>query len=238
MSDGSLPFDVWAAEWVAYATAPSISMAQKCLKMSQMLESPDLDISSQMAAIRELAMLGGRRPMYEGVDPDVSGDAAGTGGALRHVLLDSVMERGYGHPLAVAVICREALGYAGRAAAITNSPERPHLEVNRWALDMIDNRPVEPGRTPLPEPYILAHMLHILRGAYMRMPDHQRALRCITMSRGMGADHPCHDRDIGVILHRRGDERAAWWLKKYLRANPDAHDIEQVEDLIASMERR
>lgn len=238
MSDGSLPFDAWAAEWAAYTAAPSISMAQKCLKMSQMLESPDLDISSQMAAIREMAMLGGRRPMYEGVDPDVSGNAAGTGGALRHILLDAVMERGYGHPLAVAVVCREALGYAGHAAAITASPERPHLGMNRRALDMVGNRSVEPGRPPLSEQHMLAHMLHILRGAYMRMPDHQRALRCIDMVRGMGVDHPYHDRDMGIILHHRGDERAAWWLKKYLRANPDAHDIEQVEDLIASMERR
>ncbi|MBI1657295.1 MAG: hypothetical protein IS632_00740 [Thaumarchaeota archaeon] len=238
MSGGSLPFDAWAAEWIAYAAVPSVSLAQKCLKMSQVLERPDLDISSQMATIRELAMLGGRRPMYGGLDANMSGDAAGTGGALRHILLDSVMERGYGYPLAVAVICREALGYAGYAAAITASPERPHLEVNSRALDMVGNRPVEPGRPPLPEPYILAHLLHILRRAYMRLPDHQRVLRCIAMARGMGADHPCHDRDIGIILHRRGDERAAWWLKRYLRANPDAHDIEQVEDLIASMERR
>lgn len=54
----------------------------------------------------------------------------------------------------------------------------------------------------------------------------------------VGQDHPCHDPDMGVILHRRGDERAAWWLKRYLRANPDTHDIEQVEDSIESMERR
>ena len=55
---------------------------------------------------------------------------------------------------------------------------------------------------------------------------------------GVDPDHPCHDRDTGIILHRRGDGRAAWWLKRYLRANPDTHDIEQVEDPIASMERR
>ena len=103
---------------MAYAAVPSISLAQKCLKMPHMLGNPDLD-TSQMAAMRELAMLGGRRPMY-GVDPD----------------------------------------------------------------------------------------------------------------------HPYHDRDTGIILHRRGDERAAWWLKRYLRANPDTHDIEQVEDSITSMERR
>ena len=204
----------------AYAAIRTMSLAQKCLAMSQVLEGPDLDISSQMVAMRELAMLGWRRPVYGGVDQDMSGDAAGTDGALRHMLLDAVMERGYGHPLAVAVICRKALGYAGHAAAITASPERPHLDVNHRALDMAGNLSVEPGRPPLSESRILAHLLHILRGAYMRMPDHQRALRCIAMARGMGADHPCHDRDIGILLHRRGDERAAWWLKRYLRATP------------------
>jgi hypothetical protein len=203
--------------------------------MSQTLERPDLDIASQMATIRELAMLGGRRPMYAGVDPGMTGAAADT---LRNVMLDAVMERGYGHPLAVAVICREVLGYGGAVAAITASPERPHLEVNRRALDMASNNPAEPGRPPLSEPHILAHLLHILRGAYMRMSNHQKALRCIAMARGIGMDHPLHDRDVGVILHSRGDARAAWWLKKYLRTNPDAHDIEQVEDLIASLERR
>ena len=119
MSDGSPPFDAWAAEWVVYAAVPSISMAQRCPKMSQVLANSGLDISTQMAAMRELAVLGGRRPMC-----------------------------------------------------------------------------------------------------------------------GAGPDHPYHDRDIGIILHRRGDERAAWWLKMYLRANPYTHDIEQVEDSIESMERR
>lgn len=57
MSDGSLPFDAWEVEWVAYAAVPSISLAQKCPKMSHMLEIPGLDILP-MAAIRELAMLG------------------------------------------------------------------------------------------------------------------------------------------------------------------------------------
>ena len=118
MSDGSPPFDAWAGEWVAYAAVPHISLTQKCLKMSHMLEGSGLD-TSQMAAIRELAVLGWRRPMC-----------------------------------------------------------------------------------------------------------------------GAGQDHPCYARDMDVILHRRGDERAAWWLKRYLRINPDTHDIEQVEDSIESMERR
>ena len=148
-----------------------------------MLESHDLDIPSQMAAIRELAMLGGRRPMYEGVGPDMSRDAARTGGALRHVLLDVVMERGYGHPLTVAVVCREALGYAGYAAAITASPERPHLAVNRRALDMVGNCPVEPGRPRCPSraywPTCCTYC-----GAHTCGCPTARGLRCITMSWG------------------------------------------------------
>lgn len=88
-----------------------------------------------------------------GVDPGMSGNTAGTGDTLRHVLLDVIMERGYGHPL--AVVCREALGYVGYAAAIIASPERPH-SVNRRVLDMASTRPVEPGRPQLPEPRIHA----------------------------------------------------------------------------------
>lgn len=51
------------------AAVPSIFLAQECPKVSQLLESADLGIS-QMAAMRELAMLGGRWPMCGGVDPD------------------------------------------------------------------------------------------------------------------------------------------------------------------------
>ena len=40
------------------------------------------------------------------------------------------------------------------------------------------------------------------------------------------------------ILHYRGDEQAAWWLKKYLVDNLDGHDIGQVADLIALLGRR
>lgn len=48
---------------MAYAAVPHISLTQKCFKMSHMLEGSGLD-TSQMAAIRELVMLGERRPIY------------------------------------------------------------------------------------------------------------------------------------------------------------------------------
>ena len=231
MFDDSLPFDAWAAEWVSYAGVPSISLAQKCLKMSQVLEQPALDVDSQMSAIREMALEGGR----QGAHPVYADAWSHHAETLRLVLLDMVLESGYGHPLTVAIICREVLGYVGAAAVITTSPERPHLEAGRRALDVVHNRIVESGGMPLSEQYMLAHMLHMLGALYMRNPDHRKALRCIAMARGIGMEHPRHDRDVGVILHSRGDERAVWWLKKYLRENPDAHDIEQVVDLIATL---
>ena len=97
---------------------------------------------------------------------------------------------------------------------------------------MVGSHPVEPGRPP-PEPHMLACLL---RGAHTRRCPTKG--RCIAMARGMGADHTYHDRDIGIILRRRGYEWAAWWLKRYLRANPDTYDIGQVADLIASLGRR
>ena len=232
MFGGYLPFDAWAAEWISYAGVPSISLAQKCLKMSQVLERPTLDIDSQMSAIREMALEGGLYGARPAAYTDAGSHHTGT---LRRVLLDMVLERGHGHPLTVAIICREVLGYVGSAAVITTSLEQPHLEAGRRALDMTHNRIVESGGVPLSEQYILAHMLHMLRVSYMRRPDHRKALRCIAMARGIGMEHPRHDRDVGVILHSRGDVRAVWWLKKYLRENPDAHDIEQVMDLITHL---
>src|SRR6185437_14342592 len=38
-------FDPFAAEWVSYAKSPQYTLVEKCLKLSQILEFPDLDIT-------------------------------------------------------------------------------------------------------------------------------------------------------------------------------------------------
>jgi len=38
-------FDPFAAEWISYAKSPQYTLVEKCLKLSQMLEFPNLDIS-------------------------------------------------------------------------------------------------------------------------------------------------------------------------------------------------
>lgn len=59
-----------------------------------------------------------------------------------------------------------------------------------------------PGNSGFGDRVLLSAAMHMLRGAYVRMPG-QRAPHNNVTGGEVGADHPCHDRDIGIILHRR-----------------------------------
>lgn len=45
-------FDPFAAEWVLYAKSPQYTLVEKCLKLSQILEFPDLDITEYVKKLR------------------------------------------------------------------------------------------------------------------------------------------------------------------------------------------
>lgn len=45
-------FDPFAAEWVSYAKSPQYTLVEKCLKLSQILEFPDLDITEYVKKLR------------------------------------------------------------------------------------------------------------------------------------------------------------------------------------------
>jgi len=47
-------FDPLVAEWVSFATDPTFNLVEKCLKISQILEYPDLDISKYIQKINEI----------------------------------------------------------------------------------------------------------------------------------------------------------------------------------------
>jgi len=49
-----LKFDPIAAEWVSFATKTNLNLAEKCLKLSQILEYPDLNISKYIEKINEM----------------------------------------------------------------------------------------------------------------------------------------------------------------------------------------
>jgi len=47
-------FDPFVAEWVSFSTQSKFNLVEKCLKLSQILEYPDLDISKYIQKINEI----------------------------------------------------------------------------------------------------------------------------------------------------------------------------------------
>ena len=45
-------FDPFAAEWISYAKSPQYTLVEKCLKLSQILEFPDLDITEYVKKLQ------------------------------------------------------------------------------------------------------------------------------------------------------------------------------------------
>ena len=47
-------FDPFVAEWKAFATNPNLTLVEKCLKLAQILEYPELDISKYIKKLNEI----------------------------------------------------------------------------------------------------------------------------------------------------------------------------------------
>ena len=48
-------FDPFVAEWVMFSKDPKYNLVEKCLKLAQILEYPNLDIESNIQKINEIA---------------------------------------------------------------------------------------------------------------------------------------------------------------------------------------
>jgi hypothetical protein len=51
----SQDFDPFVAEWVAFSSDSKYNLVEKCLKLAQILEYPDLDIQEYIEKINEIA---------------------------------------------------------------------------------------------------------------------------------------------------------------------------------------
>ena len=49
-------FDPFVAEWKSYVANVNHNLIEKCLKLSQILEYPDLDISASIEKINEIGL--------------------------------------------------------------------------------------------------------------------------------------------------------------------------------------
>ena len=234
MSSGSVP-EILVSEWVSYTRASSISLIEKCLKMSQVLETPDMDIDHYMGVIREDSLRYGydirvlQRAGYTVADKS---------GTVLSNLLDKVIDTRCGSSLSLAIIHQQMASRSGVRAAVVSGADAPLIRGESFCVDVMGGaaKGIDTDRTPgtkaLFEEHILRSMLTVLKKAYLKTAQYDRALMCIDMAAGIKMTMPEDHRDTGLILYRTGDKKAVWWLKKYLRENPDADDSAAVSGLV------
>jgi regulator of sirC expression with transglutaminase-like and TPR domain len=83
---------------------------------------------------------------------------------------------------------------------------------------------------------MLVRMLTNLKGVYMRVADHRRALAAVERILMLTPTAPTENRSRGLLLARLGRrEEAATQLEKYLRVAPGAADADRVEGMLKDL---
>lgn len=228
MSNGSIS-EILASEWTSYTKASSVSLIEKSLKMSQILETPELDIADYMDKIHEDSLQYGystdvlRRAGYTVVKKDSVGVT----------LLDHVMDVRRGSALSLSIIHQHMALQNGIHTVIVSGESKPLIRGKNFCVDVMGNpASCTDASSKLLEIHIMGQMLAVLKKMYIGVAQYEQAMMCIDMAAGIGASSPTDHRDIGLILYRTGSKRAVWWLKKYLRENPDADDSAIVASLV------
>jgi regulator of sirC expression with transglutaminase-like and TPR domain len=83
---------------------------------------------------------------------------------------------------------------------------------------------------------MLVRMLTNLKGLYVRLGDHARALAAVERLLMITPTAPAESRSRGVLLARMGrHEEAAKQLEAYLRVAPSAKDVDAVEEMVRDL---
>ncbi|CAI9831834.1 MAG: transglutaminase-like domain-containing protein [Nitrosopumilus sp.] len=204
-----------AAEWGAYEGAGA-GLAARCLKISQLVESPGLDVAR-----------------YAGMAARARGVELADGAAPAHLLLDRVIDSRAGAPVALAVLHVEAARARGDAASVAWTGSGPAAMGGGGVIwgPRGAARPVEDG--------MAAHMLlRQLRGAYRRSGSHGRAGACARMALASRFCGITDVREAGLAGYALGEEGALGHLEEYVAECPDAADAEEVLGIIGEIRGR
>ena len=140
-------FDPFVAEWVSFSTQSKFNLVEKCLKLSQILEYPDLDISKYIQKINEI----GRNLSLEISNVDnptykismlnehlfqkygFSGDAEDYYNPKNN-FLNQVLEKKSGIPLSLSIIYSEIAKHIGLELRIVGFPSHVIVKYNEEIL--------------------------------------------------------------------------------------------------------
>ena len=179
----------------------------------------------------------------------------------RNSFLNDVLDRGVGIPLTLGMVVLEIgwrLGlplegvnfpghflvrYRGEVADLLVDPfDGGKLRFEDQAQELLDR--AYGGVVRLQPSFMreatrrdmLIRMLTNLKGVYMRVGDHERALAAVERTLMLTPTAPTENRSRGFLLARLGRrEEAATQLEKYLRVAPGAADADRVEDMLRDL---
>jgi len=140
-------FDPFVAEWVSFSTQSKFNLVEKCLKLSQILEYPDLDISKYIQKINEI----GKNLSLEISSVDnptykismlnehmfqkygFSGDTEDYYNPKNN-FLNQVLEKKSGIPLSLSIIYAEVAKHIGLDLRIVGFPSHVIVKYNEEIL--------------------------------------------------------------------------------------------------------
>ena len=140
-------FDPFVAEWVSFSTQSKFNLVEKCLKLSQILEYPDLDISKYIQKINEigknlsLEISNVDNPTYKisMLNEHLFQKYGFTGDAEdyynpKNNFLNQVLEKKSGIPLSLSIIYSEIAKHIGLELRIVGFPSHVIVKYNEEIL--------------------------------------------------------------------------------------------------------
>ena len=140
-------FDPFVAEWVSFSTQSKFNLVEKCLKLSQILEYPDLDISKYIQKINEigknlsLEISNIDNPTYKisMLNEHLFQKYGFTGDAEdyynpKNNFLNQVLEKKSGIPLSLSIIYSEIAKHIGLELRIVGFPSHVIVKYNEEIL--------------------------------------------------------------------------------------------------------
>lgn len=179
----------------------------------------------------------------------------------RNSFLNDVLDRGVGIPLTLGIVVLEVGWRLGLPLEGVNFPGHFLVRYRGEALDLLVDpfhggklRFEDQAQELLDRAYggmvrvqpsfmrqatrrdMLVRMLTNLKGVYMRVGDHERALAAVERTLMLTPTAPAENRSRGILLARLGrHDEAATQLEKYLRVSPGAADADRVEDMLRDL---
>jgi len=140
-------FDPFVAEWISFSTQSKFNLVEKCLKLSQILEYPDLDISKYIQKINEigknlsLEISNVDNPTYKisMLNEHLFQKYGFTGDTEdyynpKNNFLNQVLEKKSGIPLSLSIIYSEVAKHIGLDLRIVGFPSHVIVKYNEEIL--------------------------------------------------------------------------------------------------------